>query len=76
MNKYRIILTTKRGRRVYSEPMKFEDEENWDEESIAEMMEKIVEGVAHGMPISLSVDGVVETFLNHAIESLFWTKGS
>jgi hypothetical protein len=63
-----------RGRKVYSDPLPIED--GWSDEDVERLMNKMIEAVFDGASLSLSVDSVKENFLNHAIESLYWTKGS
>jgi hypothetical protein len=65
---YHFILTTKRGSRVYSDPIEKDDAE------IEAKLTKMVEAVADGGSMILESDGHVKAYPNHAIESVYWVK--
>lgn len=73
MNKYRIHLSLMSGKMVYSDPMEVG---NMDREDVIETLDKTVEIVSDGSPLGLLVNGQKKTYLNHAIESIWWTDGS
>lgn len=73
MNKYRIHLGLISGKLVYSDPM---DIGKMDREEVTETLEKMVTIVGDGGYVSLLVNGQKKTYLNHAIESIWWTDGS
>ncbi|QBP30992.1 hypothetical protein KNU49_gp062 [Streptomyces phage EGole] len=71
--KYRIHLGLMSGKLVYSDPM---DVGKMDHEEVTDTLEKMLEIVGDGGHISLLVNGQKKTYLNHAIESIWWTDGS
>lgn len=71
--KYRIHLTLRSGKTVYSDPLDIGD---MDQEEIEETLEKMVEVVGEGGYIGLLVNGQKRNYLNHAIEGIWWTDGS
>ncbi len=75
MGKYRIHLSLLSGKKIYSDPFPFEGDE-WTAEQAEEVMEGIMESVCYGAPLVILVDGMKRNYLNHAIESLWWTDGS
>lgn len=73
MKVYRILFTTMQGKAVYSDPIDTGDKEH---DEIVRVLDKIVELVAEGAYLQVEVDGTKRTYLNHAIESIWWTEGS
>ncbi|QJD50961.1 hypothetical protein KNV00_gp058 [Streptomyces phage Bmoc] len=73
MKRYRIHLSLKSGKLVYSDPI---DIGKMDHEEVVSTLEKMVEIVGDGGCLSLSVNGQTKTYLNHSIESIWWTDGS
>lgn len=73
MKKYRIHLGLMSGKLLYSDPL---DVGDMDQEEVASHLEQIVELVGDGGYVTLLVNGQKKTYLNHAIESIWWTDGS
>ncbi|QNN98458.1 hypothetical protein SEA_LILMARTIN_250 [Streptomyces phage LilMartin] len=71
--KYRIHLGLMSGKLVYSDPL---DVSSMEHEEVVHTLEKMVEMVGDGGYISLLVNGQKKTYLNHSIESIWWTDGS
>ncbi len=73
MKKYRIHLGLMSGKLLYSDPL---DVGDMEQEEVASHLEQIVELVGDGGYVTLLVNGQKKTYLNHAIESIWWTDGS
>lgn len=73
MNKYRIHLGLMSGKMVYSDPMEIG---KMDRQEVTETLDKMMEIVGDGGHLSLLVNGQKKMYLNHAIESVWWTDGS
>lgn len=68
---YILVLTTMRGQRIVSDPMPATED---DASKIEETLTEMVNGVADGASMTITVDGRAKAFPNHAIESMYWTK--
>ncbi|QAX95935.1 hypothetical protein SEA_TRIBUTE_242 [Streptomyces phage Tribute] len=73
MGKYRIHLGLMSGKLIYSDPL---DVGDMDHEEIVSHLEQIVGLVGDGGYVTLLVNGQKKTYLNHSIESIWWTDGS
>lgn len=73
MKKYRIHLSTMQGKLIYSDPL---DVDGLDHEEIVAHLDEIVLTVAVGGCLIMYVNGIEKTYMNHAIESIYWTDGS
>ncbi|UOW93637.1 hypothetical protein SEA_PINKIEPIE_246 [Streptomyces phage PinkiePie] len=73
MKRYRIHISLMSGKLIYSDPL---DVGSMDHDEIVSHLDQIVEIVSTGGSLTLLLNGQKKTYLNHAIESIWWTDGS
>ena len=73
MKTYRIHIVTMRGKLIFSDPI---DVGQLDREEIVSHLNDTMTAVGNGGYIKMEVNGIERTYLNHAIESIYWTDGS
>jgi hypothetical protein len=73
MKRYRIHIGLMSGKLIYSDPL---DVGDMDHEEIVSHLDQIVEIVSTGGSLTLLLNGQKKTYLNHSIESIWWTDGS
>lgn len=73
MKKYRFHIGLMSGKFIYSDPL---DVGTMDHEEIVSHLDQIVDIVSTGGCLTILLNGQKRTYLNHAIESIWWTEGS